>query len=66
MFTLLPLLAGEHLAHQGQILAKAALLAEEGKLMPLLNECRFSEADLTEAYAAVEKGSLGKVVIDIE
>ena len=66
VFTLLPLLSGEHRAHHGQILTKAALLAEKGKLTPLLYERRFSEADLAEAHAAVEQGSLGKVVIDIE
>ncbi len=54
VFTLLPLLSGEHRAHH-QILTKAALLAGQGKLTPLLNERRFSEADLAEAYAAVKK-----------
>ena len=65
VFTLLPLITGEGRARHGEILAKAAALAEAGKLKPLLNERRFSTAQIAEAHALVEAGALGKVVVDI-
>jgi NADPH:quinone reductase len=65
VFTLLPLLTGEGRAHHGSILKQMATLAEAGKLKPFLSERRFSPAGLEAAYAQVEAGSLGKVVIEI-
>jgi len=65
VFTLLSLLTGEGRAHHGEILTKAAALAQAGKLKPLLRAERFSPASLDAAFALVESGSLGKVVIDI-
>jgi NADPH:quinone reductase len=65
VFTLLPLLTGEGRAHHGRILAKAAALAEAGKLRPLLNEQRFSTAEINSAYALVESSALGKVIVEI-
>ena len=50
----------------GEILRKTATLANEGKLKPPLNPERFTTADLDKAYAAVEPGSMGKVVLDIQ
>jgi len=64
VFTLLPLITGENRAHHGRILAQTAALADAGKLRPLLNQTRFSIADLEAAYAVMEAGSLGKVVIE--
>lgn len=64
VFTLLPLLTGENRAHHGEILARAASLADEGKLKPLLSERHFSPADIADAYSQVEAGSLGKVVVE--
>jgi NADPH:quinone reductase-like Zn-dependent oxidoreductase len=66
VFTLLPLITGEGRAQHGKILAKTAALAEAGKLRPLLNERRFTVADIAGAHALVESGSLGKVVVEIE
>jgi len=66
VFTLLPLLTGEGLAHHGEILTQAGLLAEEGKLKPLLNERRFSIEDIAAAHAVVESGSTGKVVVELD
>jgi NADPH2:quinone reductase len=66
VFTLHPLLSGEGRAHHGEILAHAAQLAEAGNLRPLLSERRFSSSDIAAAYALVESGSLGKVVVEIE
>jgi NADPH2:quinone reductase len=65
VFTLLPLITGENRRHHGKILARAAALAEAGKLQPLLRERRYSSADIGDAYDAVESGSLGKVVVEI-
>jgi NADPH:quinone reductase len=65
VFTLLPLLTGDGRAHHGEILARATALVEAGKLRPLLNERVFSAGDIVEAYAAVEAGGLGKVVISL-
>ena len=65
VFTLLPLLTGEGMAHHGEILRKAAALAEAGKLRPLLNDRHFISTDIETAYETVSSGSLGKVVIEL-
>lgn len=65
VFTLLPLLTGEGRAHHGEILTRAAALAEAGELTPLLNERTFSTAEIHAAHALVASGSLGKVVVEI-
>jgi NADPH:quinone reductase len=64
VFTLLPLLTGVGQAHHGQILREVAALADAGKLKPLINQRRFSPADIAEAHAMVESGALGKVVVE--
>ncbi|MEO6803573.1 MAG: zinc-dependent alcohol dehydrogenase family protein [Granulicella sp.] len=65
VFTLLPLLTGENRAHHGRILAQAAVLSHEGKLLPLLGEKRFSMEDLDAAFGLVESGPFGKIVIEL-
>jgi NADPH:quinone reductase-like Zn-dependent oxidoreductase len=65
VFTLYPLLSGQGRAHQGEILAEAAKLVEAGKLAPLLNEQRFTTANIGDAHKLVESGSVGKVVVEI-
>jgi NADPH:quinone reductase-like Zn-dependent oxidoreductase len=65
VFTLRPLITGQDRKHHGLILASAAKLAEEGKLTPLLNSQLYSTSDLEAAFVQVERGSLGKVVVDI-
>jgi NADPH:quinone reductase len=52
-------------AHRGEILRAAAALVEAGKLNPPLNERRFQPSDLADAYALVESGALGKMVIEL-
>jgi NADPH:quinone reductase-like Zn-dependent oxidoreductase len=64
VFTLLPLLTGEGRAHHGEILRLAAELADEGKLTPLLNKTQFSPNEIAAAHADVERGALGKTVIE--
>ncbi|MBY0504466.1 MAG: zinc-dependent alcohol dehydrogenase family protein [Bryobacteraceae bacterium] len=65
VFTLLPLLTGTDRGHHGHILEEAANLAGEGKLVPLLNQRRFGWDEVNDAYAAVQAGEIGKVVIDL-
>jgi NADPH:quinone reductase-like Zn-dependent oxidoreductase len=65
VFTLLPLITGKHRTHHGPILAEAAAFADAGKLRPLLSSQSLSTDRLEEAYALVESGSLGKVVLEL-
>jgi NADPH:quinone reductase len=65
VFTLMPLLTGIGQAHHGEILREAGALADAGKLRPLLNDQRFLPADLPAAYALVNSGALGKVVVEL-
>jgi NADPH:quinone reductase-like Zn-dependent oxidoreductase len=66
VFTLLPLLTGMGQSHHGGILRRTAGLVDEGKLRPLLNQQRFSPANLEAAHALVESGTLGKVVVEFQ
>jgi len=68
VFTLYPLLSGDGIAraHQGEILAHVTKLVEAGRLSSLLNEQRFTTGDIDQAHAAVARGALGKVVVEIE
>jgi NADPH:quinone reductase-like Zn-dependent oxidoreductase len=65
VFTLMPLLTGEGRAHHGWILGQAAALIQAGKLKPLVSQEQFSPKNIDAAYARVESGSLGKVVIEM-
>jgi NADPH2:quinone reductase len=64
VFTLLPLLTGVGQAHHGEILREVGALVDAGKLKVLLNEERFSPANIAAAHALVERGSVGKVVVE--
>ncbi len=64
VFTLYPMISGEGRFHHGEILSHAAALADAGKLKPLLNQRRFSLAEIHEAFGAVEEGGTGKVVVE--
>ena len=67
VFTLYPLISGEGLAHHGEILRRAAALAEAGKLKPVLNEQqRFSSEEIEAAHSAVTSGALGKTVVEFK
>jgi NADPH2:quinone reductase len=65
VFTLMPLLTGLGRAHHGVILREAAVLVDSGKLRPLLNQRRFSSAEIDSAHALVQSGALGKVVVEL-
>ena len=64
VFTLFPLISGEGRAHHGEILRHITALVETGKLKPLLNDHAMSMAEIEAAYALVESGALGKVVVE--
>ena len=63
VFTLLPLLSGQDRAHHGHILNRAAILAEAGKLVPLMNERNFTFNEIEDAHKLVAAGASGRVVI---
>jgi NADPH2:quinone reductase len=65
VFTLLPLITGEGRAHHGEILAHITALVETGKLKPFLNDHIISVAGIDSAYALVEAGAGGKVVVEL-
>ena len=65
VFTLLPLLTGVGRSRHGQILQRAAELADQNQLKPLLAEEQFAPETIARAYDAVAKGSKGKVVLEL-
>jgi NADPH2:quinone reductase len=65
VFTLMPLLTGIGRANHGDILRQAATLVDGGQLRPLVNPQRFSSETIAEAFACVEAGAEGKVVVDM-
>lgn len=65
VFTLLPLLTGVRRSQHGAILRRAAELAEQNQLKPLVAETRFGQDEIALAYDLVAKGSLGKVVVEL-
>jgi NADPH:quinone reductase len=65
VFTLMPMLTGYGRAHHGEILSEIADLVDDGKLTPMLNERRFTATEIADAYALVEAGANGKVVVEL-
>jgi NADPH:quinone reductase-like Zn-dependent oxidoreductase len=66
VFVLLPMLSGQGRTHHGLILREASRLVEEGKLIPLVDEKRYTLSDALAAHEAQESGkALGKIVIDV-
>jgi NADPH2:quinone reductase len=67
VFTLLPMLTGEGLAHHGQILQEAARLVDAGQLRPLVDDRRFSLDTASAAFDLVASGaSRGKIVVALD
>ena len=67
VFTLYPLLTGEHRAHHGEMLREATRLAEADKLAPRLDARRFGLESAERAYEALLDGSArGKIVVDVD
>lgn len=66
VFTLYPLLSGEHRKHHGDMLREATRLAEAGLLAPRLDPRRFDLASAELAYDAIVSGTArGKIVVDV-
>lgn len=66
VFSLLPLLTGKGRSHHGDILRQAAVMTEQGKLRPQLDERRFALSSVSNAHALLEtRHSTGKLVIDV-
>ena len=64
VFTLMPLLTGRRREHHGQIVAQAAALADEGRLVPRLHSTTLTLGEVNDAYEIVENGSAtGKVIV---
>ena len=64
VFTLMPLLTGRRREHHGYIVAQAAILADDGRLVPRLHSETFALGEVNDAYEIVEKGSAtGKVIV---
>jgi hypothetical protein len=49
-------------AHHGEIFREAAGLMDAGQMRPLVNERRFTLADIAAAHELVETGVLGKLL----
>jgi NADPH:quinone reductase len=64
VLTLYPLITGKGRAHQGEILAAAAKLVDQGKLMPLVSAEHFNASTISHAHSLVISGSSGKVVVE--
>jgi len=66
VFTLLPLLSGEGRAHHGEVMTEATRLVEAGKLVPLVDNRRFTLESVGDAYALIrDHATKGKLVVDI-
>ncbi|KOS05138.1 quinone oxidoreductase [Flavobacterium akiainvivens] len=66
VFTLYPLLSGEHRQHHGEILEEIAKLANEGLIVPIVDNRDFCFIYADEAYAILSRGEAnGKMVLDV-
>jgi len=67
VFTLYPLLSGEHRAHHGEMLQQASRLVEQDALTPRLDPQCFDLATAELAYDAITSGTArGKIVVEID
>lgn len=66
VFILQPLLSGEGRRHHREILNRARPMIESGKLIPVLDERRFTLSTVCDAYRTIRAAAAkGKLVIDI-
>jgi NADPH2:quinone reductase len=66
IFTLHPLLTGQHRAHHGEMLREAARLVDAGQLRPHVDPRRFDMDSVEQAYDAIAQGTArAKIVVDI-
>ncbi|BAN27303.1 zinc-dependent alcohol dehydrogenase family protein [Caballeronia insecticola] len=67
VFTLYPLLTGQHRAHHGEMLREAARLVDADKLAPRVDARRFDLHSAERAYEALLDGSArGKIVVNVD
>ncbi len=65
VFTLLPLLTGRGREHHGEILRAAAVLADAGKLAPIVDPRHFTLETVAAAHTAATSDRSGKIVVDV-
>jgi NADPH:quinone reductase-like Zn-dependent oxidoreductase len=66
VFSLLPLLTGEGLAHHGHILRSVTELVDAGQLRPRLHPETFRMETVAQAHALLRSGrAAGKVVVEV-
>lgn len=66
VFMLIPMLHNVGRAEHGAILARLAEIADAGALTPLLDESRFTLAEVGQAYQRLTSGqAVGKVVVEL-
>ena len=65
VFMLIPMLHNHKREEHGKILKQLTKIAEEGKLIPLLDESNFTMKQVGQAYTRLESGkAMGKVVVE--
>lgn len=63
---LIPMLHNIKREQHGEILAKLAAIVDAGKLVPIVDEQRFTLAEVAKAHDRLSSGQgMGKVVIEI-
>ncbi len=66
VFMLIPMLHNRDRAHHGEIMRRAAALADEGRLKPLIDAQRFTLEQIGAAQTRLESGqAVGKVVVEV-
>lgn len=66
VFTLLPLLSGAGREHHGEILEEASRLADAGKVVPMVDDRRFTLETVAHAHEILRSNAAqGKLVVDI-
>ncbi|MBS1664083.1 MAG: zinc-dependent alcohol dehydrogenase family protein [Bacteroidetes bacterium] len=66
VFTLYPLISGEHRAHHGDILRQATTLIEAGKIKPFVDPTPYTMESIADAYQAIETAkNNGKIAVSI-
>jgi len=65
VFMLIPMLHNHKREEHGKILKRLTKIAEEGKLIPLLDESNLTKKQVGQAYTRLESGkAMGKVVVE--
>lgn len=66
VFMLIQMIHNIRLEEHGKILSELTKIIEAGQLRPILDECRFTLAEISDAHARLSSGqATGKVVVEI-